>query len=254
MGFWAVAGPILGQLAGGIGGSAMGNQAAGSASKKSWERELWGYKHRYRMMLPDMKAAGINPILAASGGFSASGAPDAQMAQAFAPNFNNADFSSSAKGFAEANVAEAQAKKISMDTLKSIEETKEVIAKTANERKRNQIMTVEEERLTQEMFNLESEFDKKVREISKIDEEIKLLQMKAITEQSQKSLLDAKTSEAQEQVELLTVNAQSLKANLEKLKKISNVYSGPAGQIMSYISEIMHGLNVGAGVFLKGGK
>lgn len=61
-------------LAGGLGGSAL---------QQHYNKQ--NYQHRFQWMMDDMRRAGLNPILAASGGFS----PGAGVPGASIPNFGN---------------------------------------------------------------------------------------------------------------------------------------------------------------------
>ncbi len=98
MGLWetvkGVGGSVLGGLVD-VGMSWLGNEIIAKpnaeraykdskeASALSFERSYGAYKSRYQDTMKDMKAAGLNPILAASSGFKPSSAPQAATAQAF---------------------------------------------------------------------------------------------------------------------------------------------------------------------------
>lgn len=106
--------PIIGGALIGAGSSLLSNifgrsnasqqqEASQRSADIAWNREYGAYKTRYQDTMADMRAAGLNPILAASGGFNVGSGPDAStasMAMAPAPTF---DLASSAKDFTQAD-------------------------------------------------------------------------------------------------------------------------------------------------------
>lgn len=75
----AIGGSVIGAVSDMIGGFV--NIAANKkAAKKARDHQLFMYRNRYRMTMDDMRAAGLNPILAASlGGGGPVSAPQARM-------------------------------------------------------------------------------------------------------------------------------------------------------------------------------
>lgn len=76
------------------------NQAARLNSAESFAREYGAYKTRYQDTVADMREAGLNPILAASGGFNVGSGASSTPAQTFQTQYP--DVSTSAKNVAEA--------------------------------------------------------------------------------------------------------------------------------------------------------
>jgi hypothetical protein len=140
----AMAGSVFGPIGGMVGG-ALGNTIGGaltdygssalsntlarsnanaafnqsqSATALAFERNKYLYQNRYQWAVEDMKKAGLNPILAASGGFSVGSSPSVQSAQAFQANNSNLLASQSAKNFAETDKIENEAFKISEEADK----------------------------------------------------------------------------------------------------------------------------------------
>lgn len=76
MSFWA------GAASGGLSalGGIAGNVSAAREAKKQRKFAKHMYKHRYRYSVEDMRAAGINPLLAVQGGMSVGGAPQGSAA------------------------------------------------------------------------------------------------------------------------------------------------------------------------------
>ena len=82
--------PIIGDMASSAFGDILGDDNAEKAYGQSkeasalqFEREYGAYKTRYQDTMADMEKAGLNPILAASGGFNVGSGPKASTAQAF---------------------------------------------------------------------------------------------------------------------------------------------------------------------------
>ena len=103
----------LGQAGFGIGGKIYSKKEAAKA--RSWSERM--YKRRYQHTVADMRAAGLNPILAASGGFNVGSGPTVSKADSTpgtTPGLTAAQMelmhANSAKAGAEARKAKADAK------------------------------------------------------------------------------------------------------------------------------------------------
>lgn len=97
----------LGSVAGSVFGSAVdyGFNSAGAAQQNKWNVE--NYKHRYQWAVEDMRAAGLNPILAATNGIGGSiaGSSAASVGSSnIGSNMNSAR--SSAAAMRQAEIAE----------------------------------------------------------------------------------------------------------------------------------------------------
>lgn len=96
----------LGSVAGSVLGSAVQNHynSANAAQANAWNVE--NYKHRYQWAVDDMRAAGLNPILAATNGIGGS------IAGASAASVGMSDIGSTMNSARSASAAERQAKNV----------------------------------------------------------------------------------------------------------------------------------------------
>lgn len=96
----------LGSVAGSVLGSAVQNHynSANAAQANAWNIE--NYKHRYQWAVDDMRAAGLNPILAATNGIGGS------IAGASAASVGMSDIGSTMNSARSASAAERQAKNV----------------------------------------------------------------------------------------------------------------------------------------------
>lgn len=94
----------LGSVAGSVLGSAVQNHynSANAAQANAWNVE--NYKHRYQWAVEDMRAAGLNPILAATNGIGGS------ISGASAASVGMSDIGSTMNSARAASAAERQAK------------------------------------------------------------------------------------------------------------------------------------------------
>jgi hypothetical protein len=96
----------LGSVTGSVLGSAVQNHynSANAAQANAWNVE--NYKHRYQWAVDDMRAAGLNPILAATNGIGGS------IAGASAASVGMSDIGSTMNSARAASAAERQAKNV----------------------------------------------------------------------------------------------------------------------------------------------
>ena len=106
---WAAAGQVAGELAS-TGMQAFFN-AAEAKKARSFAKKM--YKHRYQYAMEDMRQAGLNPILVASGGLSGStgSVPSAQIGK---PNLGQA-----ATAYTQMKVQNAQTKLLNAQARKA---------------------------------------------------------------------------------------------------------------------------------------
>lgn len=105
----------LGSIAGSVFGSAVQNHynSANAAQANAWNVE--NYKHRYQWAVEDMRAAGLNPILAATNGIGGS------ISGASAASVGMSDIGSTMNSAKAASAAERQAKNAEHLAISQIE-------------------------------------------------------------------------------------------------------------------------------------
>ena len=105
----------LGSVAGSVLGSAVQNHynSANAAQANAWNVE--NYKHRYQWAVDDMRAAGLNPILAATNGIGGS------ISGASAASVGMSDIGSTMNSARAASAAERQAKNAEHLAISQIE-------------------------------------------------------------------------------------------------------------------------------------
>lgn len=105
----------LGSLAGSLFGSSVQNHynSANAAQANEWNVE--NYKHRYQWAVDDMRAAGLNPILAATNGIGGS------ISGASAASVGMSDLGSTMNSAKAASAAERQAKNAEHLAISQIE-------------------------------------------------------------------------------------------------------------------------------------
>lgn len=142
-----------------IGKNIYANKAArDAASTASW-KNIHAYRNRYQWTTEDMRKAGLNPILAASGGFNVGSGPTIAPAQSF--QANSQDISSAFANMASAKKSEAEAKESAERAKKAAADAKNALAQAAKASK-------EIKKIQQETRNLITMHEKLIKEISLI--------------------------------------------------------------------------------------
>jgi hypothetical protein len=215
--------PAIIGAASALGTTAMGKFFADEAADDAWDRNMDAYGRRYQMTMADMKAAGLNPILAAgSGGFNVGQSPIAP--QAHLPNIESA--TSAYKAFTEGQKTEEQTKTEKVEQLKKMAETKSEIAKRYKIRAETGKVSEEERRIWFEIEKRHSDT---------------ILNMKTGFKN------DAEKRKMQAQVKQLNVE-------LQRLKNVDRIYQNPASMALSIIREIANSLGLNVGIVGKAGK
>jgi hypothetical protein len=186
-------------------------------SAVSFDRSYNAYKRRYQDTVADLKAAGLNPILAATGGLSVGNAPTMAQPQAFQAHQPPIFGTQSAKNIA--------------DTRLSDKKAEQAVAETYLARAKKGLVKAEEKVA--------------YKNVSKILSEIRLNAQKAFEAKG-------KGEQAWQNVKNLIKQKEMLELEIEKLKKISAVYSNPGGQTIAYVEKLL-GMIPGIGLLIGAG-
>jgi hypothetical protein len=207
--------------------------ASRAASAEAFERDHEAYKTRYQDTTTDMRKAGLNPILAASGGFNVGNSVTSNMPQTFMPEPIN--FASSAESIGKAMESSANVEKTKEETkltAKKVVHEYEKILKTRADKK---LVTAKEKESVQQQLNLLKMHEKLMAEIRHTDASTETLKTKL----KPLKLLNKRIMEGQMRLEEYTKlykNSTStvkvyLKNALEQVKgKLKNFYIENGGQ------------------------
>jgi hypothetical protein len=212
MGWQAIAGAI-GSALGDAGGGLLGSVVQDKFNKRQLRRSHDLYQQRYQDTVKDMYLAGINPILAATGGFSVGSGP----AMPSTPMSNTQmDIAGSYKDIQEGKKSEAE-------TGKKIQEKYKVIEEIAKTRAEKGLITAQEKQALQSIERIKAEIAKIFTTREK--------------ERAQTELTNVEKDRAKKLIKVL-------EKNLAQLTKVANVYKGPAGQIITYLREVLKALPI----------
>ncbi len=179
----------IGQSALGLGSDYLANKYIGQpqaaeaysqskeASALAYSRQKEMFKNRYNWTMADMKASGLNPILAASsGGFNVSGGPTVQKAQAFQAHSPYGAGASSARGFSQASESQAKVKQAVQTVVESKANTKRAFAQTRQILSQTKVLNATEENLRKKWFNIEQQFNQITQQIGESQARVRQIQ------------------------------------------------------------------------------
>lgn len=203
--------------------------ASQNATATQYRRNKKMYQNRYQWMTRDMRKAGLNPILAASGGFNPGSSPSVSASQIFnaQPPTSQYDFAGSAKGITESVLNEEQAKTEYDKRVKLKNEGLELLERAAKERSERGLISAQETQALKNVSLMTTQMDK-------LENEIELIrQGKKLTEEETKNLITLRN-----QMEL----------NMSKLEQMSEVYKSPLGKLAAWVNALFGSINIGAAV------
>ena len=217
------------------------NKAAKRASAVQFDREHKAYQSRYQDTVKDMKLAGINPIMAATGGFSVGSGPKSSTPQVYQTPPSQTDIGQSAKSFAQAKKSEKETERVGEEVKEVRQRVKESVMRVKKVRAEKNLVSQQEHESVSRMFMYEQETAKLAQQISQIKSQTQK------TDQEYNNLRKMNT-----QIVALT---KRITAETAKLKMIAKVYEGPLGQLLAYLQEIMRSLGIPvAAAIIKRGK
>lgn len=161
-----------------------------------WEQfynETTAYKNRYKMTMDDMNRAGLNPVLAASGGFNVGSGPDAALAttpmastsggQGVLPSYPQAG--SSALRFAQAGKEVEQTKLFSSEIELKIQQATNTIADTELKRAQQGLVEDQERETVERIKKIQEEILKVIKDRNLTEKNIELMdqQVAKLTEE-----------------------------------------------------------------------
>ena len=159
----------LGSVAGSVLGSAVQNHynSANAAQANAWNVE--NYKHRYQWAVDDMRAAGLNPILAATNGIGGS------ISGASAASVGMSDIGSTMNSSKAASAAERQAKTAEHLSISQIEK---ILAEADSMRQRTHGIVLENGILANDLNIKEQTYEKRLGyELQRMDQELENLRL-----------------------------------------------------------------------------
>ena len=269
---------VLGSLIGG--GATIGSTILGGLFSKSNARDQYlrtqesvdrqfdlnkrAYQNRYQWTVGDMVKAGINPIMAASGGFNVGQAPASSL-----PNIAKADmpaipdFASSAKDVMSAYETSANVGKIKAERMKALKEAElagkkalETVQRTAKIRVEQNLIGAQERRTIAEIVKTYKDVNRIASQTALMENQIDELQVRMGKEKEETENIKEQRGLIQRNKERASQEIKRLRFLLSQLGKVSNVYKSPIGGFLTYLREIISALGLApiAGALLTKGK
>lgn len=221
------------------------------------------YQQRYQWTAKDMRKAGLNPILAASGGFNVSGAPEVGLPAVQQARTPTIDFAGNARDVASAVQSMFEARKKGAEVAEVEQNIKLLRAKASESiqsawklRKEQNLISANERRVVREIERIDSEMARNWSQARQFEAQIDELQKRAVMHGAETENLREMREQIQINKELLANDVKKMEYSLKELKKISEVYDGPIGSVLAYVKEIVSALGLTSilgGIATRGG-
>jgi hypothetical protein len=249
---------------------------ASQESEKAWKRQYDLYKNRYVITTADMKNAGLNPILAATGGFNVGSgmtapiasagqasaamghaatahAPAAKsnMARTFMHNMPGHSIASSARDIAHmkdlqksAEKKEAEIGKIQQDTRLVTNQTMHEMAKINFTRQQTETSGKQEQYYVTAADKLSREFHKLADEITYIQTQTESL--KVGMKEKLQNIQQVKTN-----IKRMETITDTLEMYQKKLKAMTDVYDTAYGKNLQFLRALSEAFGMNAGTLVN---
>lgn len=215
------------------------------------------YANRYQITTDDMYKAGLNPILAASGGFNVGGQP---IGHGFTPSMyqpQSVDFSASARNITQAikthKTIDPEVQKIRTEIAINLKKENEILAKTAKLRAEKGLIKAEETLALKRVAEVQKNILRMSQEIEESQNRINMLKEKINLTQHESKLLKQREKEHYQLTNRIRQEYTNLKNSGQKLIQLGDVYSGTFGKILTYVQEILKTIPL-IGILLPSGK
>lgn len=196
------------------------------------------YKKRYQMTANDMEKAGLNPILAASGGFSVGNAPSVGLPSAsMAVTPSVPTLSSSVKAFSEAEKAQSDAQRSIKEAQLAGNRSKESLENAVRIRAEAGKIKQEENETVQRIYKLQREIDQISANIGKIGTEKDFMASRMSVNAEEAKRTSESRILMKQQREQIVQAMEKLAYELNELRRISDYYGSSVGAYMAYLRE-----------------
>lgn len=222
------------------------------AATTQYDRELTAFGKRYQLTMEDMAKAGLNPILAASGGFNVGSGVSAGMAQVMPASAHMAqsnagsgtpvaypEVGSSALSFKQAQKAGEEIKEIDSRIYLNMTRAVESIQSAYLKRAQAGVATSQEKVNVQQIKNMKQQITAVAERIRETSANIVVLEQQKYLMESEIEQLDSLRKKNNADVARLKMNIKEMQSNLIKIQKQSKVYGSKAGTIMVWTQEIL---------------
>lgn len=205
-----------------------------AATALAYERQKEMFKHRYRWTMEDMRAAGINPILAISRGFNVSGFPTVQKAQAFQAH-NPYTASTGALDFAKMTTEKSKQEVMLEEKNKLYNEAKKLFAEAQRNFADAKLSYAKKENVRKEWWNIEQTFNHVTKQIESLEQVIELTKRKSDKTQQTIKQLDVLITEK-------NLEVWKLKKLNQRIKHLDKVWGEGKNPTLQRINEVLKAL------------
>lgn len=288
-----VAGSVLGGVTSGIfntNSARTANERAVENTNNAFAASQQEYATRYQTTAKDMKLAGINPIMAATGGFNVSGQPTMSAAAVHqAAPMQMESFTTAAKSAKDVEKSDYEMDKLSAETDNIVQDTEkkrlealheiERIAKTkadivltgeqTEKTKAETLLTGETTGKTRaettkiqtetgkiyvEMAHLEQQIQQSIKQIQVMSEEIKLKRAETGLTTAKTATEKAQAAKVIDEVKILDENVRYAGILADKMIAQNKIYQQPVGEYLGNANAVLDGLKINTGAILGMGK